>query len=340
MLYARISGQPTWATVVRRRVSGLALKLIGEADPGSSVLDAPFGYRVSYRSTSSSSPESFGPQGTQLYFADHITIPATIADLADSEHIHRVNKQLRHRMKEVPNLENVEAFFSDFSEPEDNPYHNVSMGESTRAVGFSENEIVYKANPHCAMQHHSLAIRQADRVLSSAWKFNPLYGATAASLEDPPSGTELSAEELKLLESITEKQVAARATRLQRMYAQGLRELQKTKSRNEKRLNIQIWAEDISDLDDAVFAEEVRNNSFCSRHLSSDNIGTENQDVDHRKNHGSVICPTFNNLSLHSIFLPCLLIPIVIGFERFRNLYGRRIREGSFQNLARFKHGG
>ena len=194
-------------------------------------------------------------------------------------------------MKEVPNLENVEAFFSDFSEPEDNPYHNVSMGESARAVGSDKNENVYKANPHCAMQHHSVALRQVDRVLSSAWKFNPLYGATAASLEDPPSDTELSAEELKLLESIKEKQVAARATRLQRMYAQGLLDLQKTKSRNEKRLNIQTWAEDISDLDDAVFVEEVRNNSFCSRRLSSDNIGSDTQDVDHCENHGTVICP-------------------------------------------------
>ena len=288
MLYARISGQPTWATIVRPRVSGSAPKLTDETDPGSSVLDAPSGYQISYRSTSSSSPESFGPQGTQIYFVDHVTIPASIADLADAEHIHRVNKQLRHRMKEVPNLENVEAFLSDFSEPEDNPYHNVSMQESARAVGPDEGKNVYKGNPHCAMQHESLALGQVDRVLSSAWKFNPFYGATAASLADPPSDIELSAEELRLLESIKGKQVAARATRLQRMYALGLYDLQKTKSRNEKRLNVQIWPEDIPDLDDAMFVEEVRNNAFCSRGLRSDNIGSDTQDVGYSENHGTV----------------------------------------------------
>lgn len=112
-------------------------------------------------------------------------------------------------------------------------------------------------------------LKQADRTLASAWKFNPLKGAAPGCLDPMPSEYELTKDEFEFLNKRKIKS-DTRGDRKERAdTARGLFELQNIRKRNKKNLVIEPWPKDIPFLNDQRFATEVNINAFSGHNFIS-----------------------------------------------------------------------
>lgn len=186
------------------------------------------------------------------------------------------------RMKEVPSLDNVEAFMSDPVDLEDESSSIWKVGKRTPQAKHGQSGYQYPENPNIASISRLVLLRQADRALNITWKFNPFRGCPMAAMDELPPDAQLTDEQLEWLEGFKEKEILARATRIQRMSARGLLDLQKTKKKNMKNLTILAWPNSVASLTGKTFEEEVLNNSFHSRHLVSTGSDDKAEDSEHR----------------------------------------------------------
>lgn len=170
-------------------------------------------------------------------------------------------------IKEVPNLDNVSAFLSDPLTLEEDAAPTSKVQVPGEPVGSGKEcpvELIDDFDP-------AKVLKLVDRVLSSAWKFNPYLGASPGAMGPFPKDLELNSNEFEFANRKKIIKDTAIETRLRADTARGLFELQNINKRNKKNLSITPWPEDISFLNDKAFAEQVNLNAFHSRNSIPDN---------------------------------------------------------------------
>lgn len=176
-------------------------------------------------------------------------------------HLRRAAVPQSKCIKEVPNLENVSAFLSDPLNVEEDAAPTSRMQVPRKPMGSGEE---------CSeewIDDFDLAkiLKLVDRTLSSAWKFNPYFGASPGAMGPFPADLELTVEEFNFANRKKIIKDTASERRIRADSARGLCELKNINKRNKKNLSITPWPEDISFLNDKAFAEQVNLNAFCSR---------------------------------------------------------------------------
>lgn len=166
-----------------------------------------------------------------------------------------------NRVVEVPNLENVDAFFSDPVDPNEGS-DLVGGNLETQSEATFDGPGTRKLAVDTLVDPDRILL-QTSRMLGSAWKFNPFKGASPGSFElDTPDST-LTKEELDFVRSCKASSTSRpRDVALRHHNAIGQIELAKINKRNRKDLSITAWPEDIVELSDQDFQKEV--DSFYS----------------------------------------------------------------------------
>ena len=201
-------------------------------------------------------------------------------------HIDRVIPPQSSRIKEVPNLDNVEPFLSDPIESEDGPPTKSTF----------EDLAQMKNSAYTKNEYTTALLKVVDRMLSTSWKFNPFRGCSVAAMDPPLPETRLTKEQYRWLESCKAEQKMAFDTRGQRWNARGLTHLKTTNERNQKKLTVQAWPRSIPFLDEEAFAEEVRINSFHSRDPDTTYSDNEAREMNRDVSAGTVSFPSPNYL--------------------------------------------
>lgn len=178
-------------------------------------------------------------------------------------------------IKEVPNLENVSAFLSDPLNVEEDAAPTSSLQVPGRPIGSGEEcseDWIDDFDP-------AKVLKQVNRTLSSAWKFNPYFGANPGAMGPFPKDLELTLDEFNFANNKKIIKDTANETRIRADNARGKFELRNINKRNKKNSNIAPWPEDISFLNDKAFAEQVNLNAFCSRSSIPDGVHSGLHDI-------------------------------------------------------------
>ena len=180
----------------------------------------------------------------------------SITDPLHSDRFRHVLQPQSNRVVEVPNLDNVDAFFSDPVNPDEGLYSTDTGLETQHTANINGSEM-RQLTPDAFIDPHQV-LRETSRTLESAWKFNPFKGAAPGAFELESKTTPLTEEELKFIHSYeVSNQSRPRDAALRHLNAIGLVELAKVNKRNRKHSSIPDWPEDTAEINDKGFDKEI-----------------------------------------------------------------------------------
>lgn len=157
---------------------------------------------------------------------------------------------------EVPNLENVDAFFSDPLDPAEG-LPSTDMGLETQHTANTNGPEMRQPTLD-AFSDSSQIIQQTNRALSSSWKFNPFRGAHPQAFDREDPKTNLTEDEWKAIQAFqVSNNSRPRDVALRHHDAIGQIELAKINKRNKKHLSLAAWPEDTVGLNDEGFHKEI-----------------------------------------------------------------------------------